>query len=473
MKFKKFIAILCAMCTLSAPLGVLAEREYSEEYYIVDLIAEYVSQMYIDESLTKDEAIHIALSGILEGDDELLIKALKEMLSGVDPYSEYFTAEEYKAFTNNMNSVFYGIGVVIQKKGDYVEVTGFTPDSPSQMAGVMTGDKISMIDGVSQKGKTLVEVRDAIMGELDTYVEVTFIRDNAEFTTTIKRSEVKNDTVYYDKLTDEIGCITITDMSQSTADEFKEKLGQMRDDGIKKFILDLRNNGGGYVMSAIDIAKLIVPKGKILTAEFRDQKPEVFYSDLTKKEFEIIVLVNENTASSAEILASAIQESGAGKLYGKQTYGKGVMQNSFPLMNGSVIKLTTGKYLTRNGNDIDKIGIKPDKTIENYKVPIDTTKYEQFDYKTKFDIGHEGAGVKAAKQRLSLMRYYDGEIDSNMYTESIKSSVAKFQAENGLYPYGVLDITTQVKIENSFAKLEVLHDVQFDKAYEDLGGIIE
>lgn len=469
----RIISVICAVCILCGSTPVFAQRQYSEEFQIVDLIADYVSQLYVDETLTKEEAFNIAISGLLEDDEEMMVAVLKKMLQGLDPYSDYLTAEEYRGFTNDLNSAFYGVGVIIQKVGEYVQINGFTADSPSEAAGVMIGDKISMVDGVSVKGKTLSEVRDKIMGELDTYVEITFIRDNSEFTVKIKRSEVRNDTVYYEELPDSIGYVTITDISIDTATEFAEKLQVMRDAGIKKFILDLRDNGGGYVSSAIDIAQMIVPKGKILTAQFRGQeKPEIYYSDLAKKEFDIAVLVNENTASSAEILASAVKESGAGKLYGKQTHGKGVMQQSFPLMNGSVIKITSGKYLTRNGNDIDGIGIKPDKTVDNYTVPIDTTKYEQFDYKTKWDIGMEGLGVRAAKQRLTLLRYYDGEIDSAVYGDSIKSAVAKFQEENGLYPYGVLDITTQVKIENEFAKLEVLHDKQFDTAFEALGGKI-
>ena len=248
----------------------------------------------------------------------------------------------------------------------------------------------------------------------------------------------------------------------------------MRQAGIKKFILDLRNNGGGYVSSAVEIAKMVVPEGKIIDAYFRGEAAPISYtSELKKKEFEITVLVNENTASAAEILASAIQESGAAKLYGVRTFGKGVIQQAFPLMNGSVMKITTGKYITRNGNEIQGIGIEPDEYIKNYTEPINTKEYEQFDYKTKWSTGTDGIGVKAAKERLYLLRYYTGERTGTDFTDELAQAVLDFQADNELYPYGVLDITTQVKIENAFAKLQVLHDKQFDNAYQALGGIIE
>ncbi len=471
---KKLAAALCAACTITSSVNVFAENPYSSEYYILDQIASYVSELYIDENLSKEDALKIAISGMLDGDEEALVKSLKSMLEGLDPYSEYMTADEYSSFNSDLNHSFYGIGVIIQKKDDYVTVMGFTDNSPSEAAGVLSGDKISKVDGEYMKGMSIAQVREKILGELGTYVEVTFLRGENEYTAKIKRSEVRGDTVFYEKLKGDIGYITISDMAERTADEFSKKITEMRNTGVRKFILDLRNNGGGYLSSAVDIAKMIVPKGKIIDAEFRgNPEPITYNSELKSKEFEIAVLVNENTASAAEILASAIQDSGAGKLYGVRTFGKGVIQQAFPLMNGSVMKITTGKYITRAGKEINNIGIEPDEYIKNYTVPIDTKEYTSFDYKTKWEEGMSGDGVRAAKERLYLLRYYIGETDSDNYSADAVEAVKDFQEKNGLFPYGVLDITTQVKIENEFAKLEVMHDKQFDTAYQSLGGIIE
>jgi len=472
MKFKRLAAVICSLCTLTS--SFVYAREYSEEYWILDQMAQYVSELYLDETLTKEEAMKLAISGLLAEDEETMVKALKSMLSGLDPYSEYLTSDEFQSFNNDLNHAFYGIGVIIQKVDNYVQIMGFTDSSPSEAAGVMPGDKISKVDGEDMKGKSLDQVREKILGELDTYVEVTFLRENSEYTAKIKRSEVRGDTVFYEELKGKIGYITIADMSINTHTEFASKLEEMRKSGITKFILDLRNNGGGYVSSAVEIANMIVPQGKVIDAYFRGQEqPVTYYSELKEKEFDIAVLVNENTASAAEILASAIQESGVGKLYGVRTFGKGVIQQAFPLLNGSVMKITTGKYVTRAGNEIQGIGIEPDEYIKNYTEPINTKEYEQFDYKTKWMEGLEGAGIKAAKERLYLLRYYTGETENGQFTSELAEAITAFQADNELYPYGVLDITTQVKIENAFAKLQVLHDKQFDNAYAAMGGIIE
>ncbi len=473
MKLKRIIAAICAVCTLSS-LPVYAIDELSEEYHILEQIAEYVSELYIDESVTKEDAVKLAISGLLRDDEETMVKALKKMLTGLDPYSEYLTADEYNALNNDINNAFYGIGVVIKEIGDYVEIMGFTDNSPSEAAGVYVGDKITKVNGEDVKGKGLSYVREKIMGELGTSVEVTFIRDNIEYTAKITRAEVRGDTVFYEKLTDDIGYIQISDMGSNTHTEFADKIAQMRGDGVKKFILDLRNNGGGFVTSAVEIAKMIVPEGKIIDVVYRGREGAFSYlSDLKEKEFEIVTLVNENTASAAEILASALQESGGSVLYGDKTFGKGVIQQPYSLLNGSVIKITTGKYITRGGNEINEKGIEPDEYVFNKTVPINTKEYTQFDYKTKWDEGMSGEGVKAAKERLYLLRYFTGDTTNDNYDEEMKSIVARFQEENELYPYGVLDISTQVKIENKFAKLQVLHDKQFDAAFEALGGTVE
>ena len=160
MKLKRLASIICAICTLST--SFVYAKEYSEEYWILDQMAQYVSELYIDEEMTKEEAMKLAVSGLLEGDEGRLVQALKSMLSSLDQYSEYLTAEEYRAFNNDLNHAFYGIGVIIQKIDDYVEIMGFTDNSPSEALGVMPGDKISKVNGEDVKGKSLAEVREKI-----------------------------------------------------------------------------------------------------------------------------------------------------------------------------------------------------------------------------------------------------------------------------------------------------------------------
>lgn len=472
MKFKKFIAmgVLASLFTSMSVAFAEKEKELSYEYQAVELVADYATQLYIDENILAEELIKEGLSKMLEEDPEKLVPFLKTMISTLDPYSEYFTLEEYQQYTNDINKAFYGIGVIIQKVGDYVEITGFTKDSPSQLAGIKVGDKIAKVNGTDMYAKNMNEVRGAIMGDLGTQVTITVLRGDELIDFSITRSMVNETTVECDKIDDNIAYIAISDMSLNTAQEFKEAIEQVDAWGIKNIILDLRNNGGGYLNCAIDIAKMIVPKGLIVKTVYREpNQNRDFYSELPEAKYNFNVLVNGYTASAAEILASALKESGAGTLIGKDTYGKAVIQQSFKLVNNSILKLTVGRYITRNGNEIDEVGIKPDIKVSNVSNPIDTTKYTKFDYITKPSVGVHSENVRAAKERLYLLGYFSGTIDDN-FDVSLERAVASFQADSELYPYGVLDISTQVKIENRFAKLEVLEDHQLEKAIELFGG---
>jgi len=467
---KRFLAIVAAVSMFVGSINAFAEYEMSEEYNVFEQVAGYISTYYIDDKLTDYDIMLRGISELLKDDDEKLIELLKSTLSALDPYSEFFTAEEYQGFVNNINKTFYGIGVSIVQKGDYVVIEGFTAGSGAQAAGIMTGDKISKVNGESMKGKTTNDIRNAVAGELGTEVEVSVLRNDKEYTYKVIRGKVTEDTVSYTKLSDDVAYISIIDMSNHTADEFADALKSADNDKITNIILDLRDNVGGYLDCATDIGEMIIPEGIIVDTKYRQPfMNKTYYSSLKETKYKFNVLVNEYTASAAEILAGAIQDSGIGKLVGEKTFGKGVIQQTFPLSNGAVFKLTVGHYLTRNGHAINEIGLSPDEHVTNVTEPIDTGKYTPFTYKTKWHPGADDDNITAAKERLYLLRYYNGEINNN-FDEGLVNAVKKFQEENNLYSYGVLDITTQTKIENEFAKLEVLSDKQLDMAYKMFTG---
>lgn len=192
-------------------------------------------------------------------------------------------------------------------------------------------------------------------------------------------------------------------------------------------------------------------------------------SHLKNPKYKFCVLINKNTASAAEVLASAMGDSGVGHLVGEISYGKGVIQGMYEMWDGSAFKLTTGKYYTRNGHDINGNGIEPHEYVDNSTRPIDLSKYATFDYKTKPTVGDVSQNVRAAKERLWVMGYYNGTINDTFEPE-FADVIYKFQKENELGPYGVLDIATQVKMENIFYKIEVEQDDQLIYAYEYFGG---
>lgn len=484
MKLRKILAVLISASMICFSFNVFAADgeendksnvEVSTEYMIFDQISEYVSEHYLDENLTKEDIKLMGLSNYLKNNDEAVIELLKSMLTSLDPYSDFFTAEEYMNYINQINQTFYGIGVTLQKKGEYIEITGFVEEnSTAEKSGFMIGDKIVKVDGENVAGKSVDEVRSRIVGELNTTVLITVLRGNSEVEVTGTRVEVSVSTVSGGIMKGDIGYIAISSFGSNTAGEFETIKKQFEGNNIKNVILDLRNNPGGLVDAAISIAEMIVPRGTIVRVSYRDtEEIEDHKSELAHAPFNMIVLVNENTASSSEILASAIQDSGAGIIMGTQTYGKAVIQKLYRVGDGRmIIKLTVGQYLTRNGSEINGIGIEPDEYVTNYKKNIDTTVYTPLDFQNRYAIGQNSLAVKGAKERLTMLGYYSGN-DDTVFNEELQSAVKTFQADMGLAASGVLDIATQVKLKEQFEKLETTVDRQLQTAYEKFGGNAE
>jgi len=456
-------------CFVIASLLPCVSNAASVEYNTFEKLMNYAAQLYIDDSVTPEQLTEAAVSKLLSEKPELLDELLKAGFSSLDEYSEFYTAEEYESYFNNLNHTFYGIGVTIQKIGDYIVVVNCIDDGSAKSAGVIPEDKIIRVDGEDVIGLPLNVVQSKVTGELNTTVTITVLRDGKEIDFTLTRKPVSDITVEYGTLPENIGYISVTNFAMKTDQEFLKALDFMQTKGITNIILDLRDNPGGYLISAVNIAKLIVPEGVIVQTMFRqEEKSETFYSALKEPKFKFAVLVNQNTASAAEVLSGAMQDSGIGFLIGETTYGKAVIQETFRLANGG-FKLTTGHYLTRNGHEINLIGIEPDEYIVNTTQKVDMSKYTKFDYKIKWKVTEESDSILAAKERLRLMGYYYGNLDSYFDLE-LESAITKFQTDTGLYPYGVLDISTQVRIENEFYKKEELVDNQFYTAYEYFGG---
>lgn len=482
MKLKRILATLMAaimMCSAVTAFGAGSAKsdvDLSDEYMVYDHIAEFVSENYLDSTLSKDDIMIMGISNYLKDNDELTVELLKSMLTSLDPYSDFFTAEEYIKYINQIDQTFYGIGVSLRESGDYIEITGFVEENgAAQRAGFMVGDKIVGVDGTDVTGKSLEHVRNMIIGKLNTTVLVTVLREGKEIDITATRVAVNQSTVSGGILKGNIGYISIKSFGEHTASEFASVKELLQDGNVKKVILDLRDNPGGRVDAAVDIAKMIVPRGDIVKVSYRDKNTkEVYKSTLNNTPFNMIVLVNEHTASSSEILASAIQDSGAGKLIGTRTYGKVVIQQLYNVADGKmVIKLTTGQYLTRNGREINGTGLEPDYPVTNYKKNIDTTQYTQLDFHNRYALGQNSNAVKGAKERLRMLGYYNGNVENTVFDEEMQIALKEFQTEIGLSPSGVLDIATQVRLKEQFEKLETVVDCQMQTAYEQFGGNIE
>ena len=472
---KKLISAMAALALAFAGTGAYAYDvgEMSDEYEYFEKVSGYAAEMYIDDSITKEDVMQMGLNKLLKNNPELVEEILKAGFSSLDNYSDFYTYSDFKKYVNDLNHTFYGIGVVIQKDGDYVKIVRCLDGGSAGEAGLQGDDKIIKVDGQDVVGQTLDTVQSLVVGELGTEVTITVLRGTGELTYTLQRRPVSSETVGYAILEGNIAYVEILNFALTTSDEFRDTLDELKSMGVSKIILDLRDNPGGYLRTAVEMAQMIVPKGVIVQTMYRQEEyNQTFYSELEKPDFEFAVLVNGNTASSAEILSAAIAESGVGTLVGETTYGKALIQEMINLADGCAFKITTGKYLTRNGNDINKVGIVPEHEIANPKQKITTSRYEQFDYVTKWRMGDRGTGVKAAKQRLLLLGYKITSVDETFNSE-LTDAVSKFQSDMGLFPYGVLDKTTQVQMENKFAELEETVDMQLITAYKLFGGTEE
>ncbi len=317
-------------------------------------------------------------------DEKLLEGAIKGYIEGLDdPYTEYLTKEEMQEFTEQTNSEYVGIGVYISnnRSNNTLLIVGVMKNSPALEAGMQAGDVIEKIEGVAYAGDQLNEATSILKGKEGTTVKVTVLRDGKEIDLDITRKKITVDHVASEMLDNKIAYIQIDSFDSGVKNAFEEQITQLKNDGAKGIIIDLRSNGGGIVDEATGIAELFVNKGEtILITKGKNQEEKTTKS--TKNpiitDIPVVVLVNEGTASASEILAAALKEQYGAKIVGKTTYGKGVIQTLYTLTDGSGLKITTDEYFTPNHNKIHKVGIKPD-------VEVDLTKDEQGYYETSME----------------------------------------------------------------------------------------
>lgn len=326
-------------------------------------------------SVEKLETIEGIIDKYYYLDEDIDEEAMTEgMYAGIvdalgDPYSTYYTAEEWQSIMEETEGVYYGIGayISIDSVTNCAMISGVIEDAPAQEAGLRENDIIYQVEGESTQGLELSEVVSRIKGEEGTKVHLTIYREGAEnyLEIDVERRKIETPTVNYEMYDNGVGYIQITEFDDVTLDQFTEALAVVKGSGAKGLILDLRSNPGGSLSVVTDIAREILPKGLIVYTEDKYGKREEYTCD-GKKELDIplVVLINGNSASASEILAGAIKDYGKGTLIGTTTFGKGIVQRILPLTDGTALKLTISSYFTPNGNNIHGIGIEPDIECE-------------------------------------------------------------------------------------------------------------
>lgn len=290
------------------------------------------------------------------------------LVAGVgDPYTYYLSADSLAEQVEKNSGHFVGIGVEIYAGDDgYIVVSSVTPGGPAEAAGILAEDKITEVDGESITGKTAADVSALVKGEEGTDVTLTIFRESTGevLEKTVTRQDIQVQTVSWRMMDDNIGYISITNFRENTYNQFKEALDALEAEGMEKLVLDLRNNTGGLVKSAHEIGEELLPEGIMVYTMDKEGNREDTLCDDVYNDVPMVVLVNGNSASAAEILAGAIQDTGRGELIGTTTFGKGLVQRLSTLPDSSGLNVTIQKYYTPNGTSIHGVGITPDYEVE-------------------------------------------------------------------------------------------------------------
>lgn len=318
----------------------------------VSLLQKYIDIYYLNE--VKGENLE---DGIYKG----IVKGLH------DPYSVYYTKNEFTSLQESTNGVYCGIGASVMQDPDTGAVSIVQPfaGGPAEKAGVLPNDIIYKIDGKEVIGKDLSQVVAMMKGEKGSKVDFTLLREKKEIDLTLVRDEIEVPTVAHKMLDDNIGYIKVSEFDEVTAKQFRKALDGLEADNEKGLIIDLRNNGGGRLSAVVDMLDRMLPEGVIVSTKEKSGEGET-YSSTDKEKFEkpLVVLINGNSASASEVFAGAIQDYGTGKLVGTTSFGKGIVQTIFGLKDGTAVKLTTSEYFTPKGRNIHGRGLTPDVTVE-------------------------------------------------------------------------------------------------------------
>lgn len=306
----------------------------------------------------------------------LLEGAIKGMVNAVgDPYTVFFNGEEYKDFNDDGAGNYVGIGVIVGIREDKIVVITPFEGSPAFKAGLRSGDFITKVEGVEYKGTELDKAVSVIKGEEGKPVTLTIMRDGVEEDVTIVRASITVVNVESEMLEGDIGHVTMLQFSDDTARQVREAMEELKDQGAKSYILDLRGNPGGYLDEAVDVASLFVEKGKTIlyTLDKYDQKKEYQSIGGDFIGVPLVVLIDEGSASASEVVSGALKDYKAATLVGQKSFGKGIVQMVFNVGSEEGVKITVSSYYSPNGVNIHGEGIVPDVEVlipEDVEAPL-------------------------------------------------------------------------------------------------------
>lgn len=343
-------------------------RELKDRYGKVDEAYDQLEKNYY-KKLNKKDLEEGMLKGLFEGTN--------------DPYTNYMNAKEYENFVIKSTGELQGIGVQLAAdKNDNILVVTTFEESPAATSGIKAGDIITEVNGVAYKGSELDKAVSEMRGEPGTKVNVTYVRDGKAKKVSMLRKKITLKSVFSNELPDEIGYIGIRSFEINTPQDFETELHNFEMKGAKGLVIDLRQNGGGIVESGIQIADMLLDEGVLAYTKGKNEKEKIFMNTQKgKTALPYVILIDEGTASTSEIVAAGVKDNNGGKLIGEKSFGKGVIQTIIGLPNKDAMKITVAQYFSPKGSVIQDIGITPD-----YVVPMDDEATEDIQLEKAIEV---------------------------------------------------------------------------------------
>ena len=396
------------------------------------------------------------------------IRGIIEMLD--DPYSAYLNKDEAEQLADSIDGTFSGIGARLQVRGGKVIVESALRNSPAERAGLHPQDVILSVNGHSLLGVDLNEAVRLIRGPKGTKAKLVVQREGVSdpFQLILVRDEIDLESVFSRLTPDGIGIIELRQFALNSLDKFKAALEELEAGGMKALVIDVRNNPGGPLPVVVSIAQLFIPKGEpVVQVESREDGREVTVSQGSKKPYPVAVLINRGSASAAEVLAAALQESADALLIGERTFGKGTVQVSYEseVDEGSQVKLTIAKWLTPSGEWVHDKGVLPDITVEQPEY----FKVARLSRERPLVRDMTAEDVKSLQIMLKALGYAPGRTDG-YFDAATEESLKEFQRNEGLPVTGRTDEATADRLEQRMRELiaDPANDRQLNRALDAL-----